>query len=177
MGGAGALLCAACSDRVRRVLVFTPQTNVATYEAVRRRDFDAARRNAFSNDVKNITRRAADAGVSITAHYGAQCEEDVEQVAPLRALAAEGGSVRLVAHDFDDHTLSLHLRELGTLTSIVAEEAAAALTTGRERPAVRVSREDNSASLVRLMMAGCALTAVGAAALLVGVAKRHAVRS
>ena len=167
MGGAGALLCAACSERVRRVLVFTPQTDVATYEAVRRRDFDVARRRAFSSGVVGGARRAAVAGdVTITAHYGAQCEEDVEQVAPLRALADEGGSVRLVAHDFDDHTLSIHLRDRGRLTEIVAEEAAAALATGRERPAGRARQEDDAASLVRRALKGCALTAVGAAALL-----------
>jgi hypothetical protein len=61
---------------------------------------------------------------SIRVHYGRHCEEDVRQVAPLDGLAKH---IHLTAHDFDDHTLSIHLRERGELGPIVAREIAATL--------------------------------------------------
>ena len=55
---------------------------------------------------------------TISVHYGGQCDEDVRQV----SLLPKKESIRLVDHDFNDHVLSLHLRDEGKLTELITTE-------------------------------------------------------
>lgn len=122
MGASGALLCASASTRIARVVAFTPQTDIAAYAACQRDDFTANARKRFHEALLTAARESH--ASSIRVHYGRHCEEDVRQVAPLDGLAKH---IHLTAHDFDDHTLSIHLRERGELGPIVASEIAATL--------------------------------------------------
>jgi hypothetical protein len=110
MGGAAALRFSALATHV---LAFTPQVDITTYEAITRNDFSVEDRNQFQQDVVIAVQQA---NADITIHYGEHCEEDVRHV---NLLPRE--RVHLIAHDFDDHILSLRLRELGKLQGIIED--------------------------------------------------------
>jgi Phytanoyl-CoA dioxygenase (PhyH) len=109
MGGSAALLFSALANTV---LVFTPQVDISDYEAVKRSDFSLERRRQLESDIVQavLASRAA-----ISVHFGERCEEDVRQVRRL----PKTDHLSLVGHDFDDHVLSLHLRDKGALVQIV----------------------------------------------------------
>ena len=107
MGGSGAL---AHCDLATATLAFTPQVDVAAYPAVARHDLTPARRAALPAAIAAALGRAKG---PVEVHYGSACAEDVAQVARLPA------SVSAVAHDFDDHVLSIHLKARGKLLGIV----------------------------------------------------------
>jgi hypothetical protein len=102
------------SKLANKVLAFTPQVDIHHYEAITRTDFSSSIRDDFQVALmENVKTTAAD----ITIHYGNRCDEDVRHVGllPIRE------NVALVDHDYDDHILSLHLRDLGKLHVMVEE--------------------------------------------------------
>ncbi|EGB10626.1 hypothetical protein AURANDRAFT_62014 [Aureococcus anophagefferens] len=101
MGGSGAL---AHCDLATATLAFTPQVDVAAYPAVARHDLTPARRAALPAAIAAALGRA----------------KGPVEVARLPA------SVSAVAHDFDDHVLSIHLKARGKLLGIVNEALARA---------------------------------------------------
>ena len=111
MGAAAALRF---SSLATNVLAFTPQVDISQYEAITRVDFPQSVRRDFQNKVVSAMKQT---NSNITIHYGERCEEDVRQVSLLPKVDA----VKLVAHDYDDHILSLHLRDIGKLQEIVEE--------------------------------------------------------
>jgi hypothetical protein len=111
MGAAAALRF---STLATNVLSFTPQVDISNYEAITRSDFTSTIRQEFQNDVTAAVQQTR---AIITIHYGQHCQEDVRQV----GLLPTNDRVKLVPHDFDDHILSLHLRELGNLKDIVKD--------------------------------------------------------
>ena len=90
-------------------LAFTPQVDLTDYAAVRRHDLTQERRVTLRDDLCAVVERAP----NVTVHYGSGCAEDVAQVELLP------GSATLVAHDFDDHVLSVHLKKTGRLQGIL----------------------------------------------------------
>jgi len=111
MGAAAALRFSSLADKV---LAFTPQVDISNYSAITRLDFSPLVKNNFKLKVIDAVRCTS---ANITIHYGAHCEEDSKQIALLPAL----DHVHLVTHNYDDHTLSLHLREEGTLQEIIED--------------------------------------------------------
>ena len=91
-------------------LAFTPQVDLTKYEAVRRHDLTAERRASLRDAICDTVGRAKG---PVLVHYGSGCAEDVAQVELLP------GSATLVAHDFDDHVLSVHLKKTGRLQGIL----------------------------------------------------------
>ena len=55
----------------------------------------------------------------VAIHYGRYCSEDVQQLQPL--MLERKSHVQLIDHDYDDHVLSLHLRDLGKLTGLLSD--------------------------------------------------------
>ena len=90
-------------------LAFTPQIDLTDYEAVRRHDLTPERRARLRADLCDVVERAP----NVEVHYGSGCAEDVAQVELLPSNAT------LVAHDFDDHVLSVHLKKTGRLQGIL----------------------------------------------------------
>jgi hypothetical protein len=111
MGAAAALRF---SSLATNVLAFTPQVDISKYEAITRSDFTVEIRQKFQNDVIAAVQQTR---AVITIHYGEHCQEDVRQV----GLLPTNDRVKLVPHDYDDHILSLHLRDLGKLQDIVTD--------------------------------------------------------
>jgi hypothetical protein len=112
MGAAAALRFSALATNV---LAFTPQVDISEYEAITRTDFTLPTRQNFQHDVVAAMQQTR---AKFTIHYGEHCQEDVRQV----GLLPINSRVKLVPHDYDDHILSLHLRELGKLQDIVEDE-------------------------------------------------------
>lgn len=110
MGAAAALRFSSLADRV---LAFTPQVDISSYNAITRKDFSLSTKKEFQRELI-ATMKTSKAGMTI--HYGEHCEEDVRQIKLLPELLE---NVKLVSHDFDDHILSLHLRDRGLLSNIV----------------------------------------------------------
>jgi hypothetical protein len=113
MGGSAALRF---SSLAQSVLVFTPQIDVTNYEAVTRTDFTTERLEKFHEEIIK-TMRDEENKAHITIHYGTQCTEDVRQLEPLKIQQKQ--NVHFIGHDFDDHVLSLYLRDVGKLTGLV----------------------------------------------------------
>jgi len=111
MGAAAALRFSSLADKV---LAFTPQVDISKYSAITRLDFPLVVKNEFKVKVVDAMKCTS---ANITIHYGAHCEEDSKQIALLPALE----HVHLVTHNYDDHTLSLHLREEGKLQEIIED--------------------------------------------------------
>lgn len=111
MGAAAALRF---SGLANGILAFTPQVEISQYEAITRLDFALATKKEFQRELLSVVKNSK---AAITIHYGKDCDEDVHQIRLLpRPLPP---NVKLVDHDFDDHILSLHLREQGKLTDMV----------------------------------------------------------
>jgi len=91
-------------------LAFTPQVDLAKYEAVRRHDLTQERRASLRDAICDTVGRAKG---PVLVHYGSACAKDVAQVRILPKNAT------LVAHDFDDHVLSVHLKKVGRLQGIL----------------------------------------------------------
>jgi Phytanoyl-CoA dioxygenase (PhyH) len=115
MGGSAALRF---SHLAHAVIAFTPQIDVVHYEAVTRLDFTKDRREKLRAEILDAVFRASNTA-HITVHYGSQCAEDVRQVQFLRAPSSNRKHFILVEHDYDDHILSLHLREQGKLIDLI----------------------------------------------------------
>merc|ERR1740139_2018971 len=111
MGAAAALRFSSLADKV---LAFTPQVDISEYPAITRLDFPPAVRNGVRHKVIDAVKQT---NADITIHYGIHCEEDVKQIAMLPVKK----NVHLIEHDFDDHILSLHLREKGILQEIIED--------------------------------------------------------
>ena len=107
MGACGALQHC---DLAASTLAFTPQIDLTDYEAVRRHDLTAERRASLRDAICDTVGRLKG---PVLVHYGSGCAEDVAQVELLP------GSATLVAHDFDDHVLSVHLKKTGRLQGIL----------------------------------------------------------
>ena len=109
MGAAASLRFSMLANKV---LAFTPQVDIQQYEAITRSDFSTCRRKDFQ--VK-LVEAMETTKAEISIHYGNRCHEDVKHIGllPLRP------NVTLVEHDYDDHILSLHLRDLGQLQGII----------------------------------------------------------
>jgi hypothetical protein len=105
MGAAAALRF---STLATSVLAFTPQVDISEYEAITRSDFTLAIRQQFQNDVIVAIKQTR---AIITIHYGEHCQEGVRQ----DGLLPTDNRVNLVPHDYDDHILSVHLRDLRKL--------------------------------------------------------------
>ena len=119
MGAAAALLFADLADQV---LVFTPQIDISTYDAIKRMDFPSHLRSSFKDAVIDAVNKSK---CHIKIHYGSGCNEDVSQIGCLIEKVGEKSRVTLVPHDFDDHVLSIHLKDKGELKSIIHEEVKA----------------------------------------------------
>ena len=91
-------------------LAFTPQVDLTNYEAVRRHDLTQELRARLRDAICETVGRAKG---PVFVHYGSGCAEDAAQVELLP------GSATLVAHDFDDHVLSVHLKKVGALQGIL----------------------------------------------------------
>jgi len=116
MGGAAALLFADLADKV---LVFTPQIDISTYDAIKRKDFPSHLRSRFKDIIIDVVKRSSS---HIKIHYGAGCEEDVSQINCLTEDIDDSSRISLIPHDYDDHVLSIHLKEKGILKSIIYNE-------------------------------------------------------
>ena len=114
MGASAALMHC---DQASLTLAFTPQVDIAAYAAVTRADLSRCRRAALQTRVLAAIDRARG---PVLVHYGEHCPEDVAQVARLPEHCQK------VAHDFDDHVLSIHLKARGELLGIVNEALARA---------------------------------------------------
>jgi len=110
MGGAGALCYSTLADTV---LAFTPQVDISQYEAITRKDFSISVRKSFQDQ---LLASLEETRAKITIHYGEFCEEDCRHVS---LLSSPSFNINLIPHDYDDHILSLHLKEQGKLKSIV----------------------------------------------------------
>lgn len=111
MGATGALRF---SQLAKAVLAFTPQIDVSNYAAVTRSDFSSDRRLQLKQEIIDaVTMSKAD----ISIHFGSQCQEDVFQV----SLLPTRNNLLLTEHDYDDHVLSLHLRQVGRLSDLVKD--------------------------------------------------------
>jgi hypothetical protein len=127
MGAAAALRFSLLADAV---LAFTPQVDITSYEAITRADLSLAVRVRFQQE---LLYAVSNTKAKISIHYGKDCAEDVRQVGLLlpndddsnnnnNNSSSSSSSVKLIPHEFDDHILSLHLRDKGLLTDIVQEE-------------------------------------------------------
>jgi Phytanoyl-CoA dioxygenase (PhyH) len=114
MGAAAALRFSLMADAV---LAFTPQVDITSYEAITRADLSLTVRQRFQQELLSAV---SNTKAKITIHYGKDCAEDVRQVGLLPG-GDENSGIKLVSHDFDDHVLSLHLRDQGLLTDIVKD--------------------------------------------------------
>lgn len=111
MGAAAALRF---SKLAHNVLAFTPQVDITRYDAITRSDFSSSRRESFKT---SLIEAVGTTLATITIHYGNRCDEDVQQV----RLLPTRSNLTLVDHDYDDHILSLHLRDLGKLQGIIED--------------------------------------------------------
>lgn len=118
MGAAAALRF---SSLANEALVFSPQVDISSYEAITRSDFSIKIRREFEQEVVRTCRETS---ARILIHYAENCQEDAAAVnlIPCRR------NIELVAHDYDDHILSLHLRDEGKLKGIVDGAIGAFLT-------------------------------------------------
>ena len=114
MGGSAALRF---SSLAHAVLVFTPQIDLSNYVAVTRMDFTSEHREQFHREVVKTMRDEMNNKAIVTIHYGTTCVEDVRQLQPL--FVEHKSNVQFVGHDFDDHVLSLHLRNIGILNGLL----------------------------------------------------------
>lgn len=122
MGAAAALRFSCLANNV---FIFTPQVDISSYEAITRKDFSLATKKEFERD---LLLAVSSSKACVTIHYGEHCDEDVRQI----KLLPEQANVALIAHDFDDHVLSLHLRDQGKLADIVETAVADFLETTRK---------------------------------------------
>ena len=140
MGGGAALRF---SSLAHGVLCFTPQIDLQSYPAITRCDFTSTLRQDYQTQILESVQGTASSSCKqrtrYRIHYGRYCPEDVRQVSllsstPLQQPASnQQENLQLIAHDYDDHVLSLHLREQGVLSSLVEEalvELAAAVEQG-----------------------------------------------
>jgi hypothetical protein len=111
MGAAAALRFSELADVV---LAFTPQVDISHYDAITRLDFTAEVKEEFKNNVIDAVTKT---NAVVDIHYGNKCDEDIRQV----QLLPNGNNVHLVPHDFDDHILSLHLRDKGQLQGLIED--------------------------------------------------------
>jgi hypothetical protein len=111
MGAAAALRF---SSLANDVLAFTPQVDISKYQAITRLDFSLTAKKEFQRELLSVVKNCK---AAVTIHYGKDCVEDVRQIRLLPQPLPP--NVTLVAHDFDDHILSLHLRDQGKLTEMV----------------------------------------------------------
>jgi hypothetical protein len=111
MGAAAALRFSSLADNV---LAFTPQVDISGYEAITRLDFSLTAKKDFQRELLSVLHNCK---AAVTIHYGKHCAEDVRQINLLPQPRLP--NVTLVAHDYDDHVLSLHLRDTGKLTDMV----------------------------------------------------------
>ena len=88
--------------------------DISKYEAITRSDFALTTKKEFQRELLSVVK---DSKAAITIHYGKYCDEDVRQIRLLPQPLPP--NVTLVDHDFDDHVLSLHLREQGKLTEMI----------------------------------------------------------
>ena len=109
MGAAAALRFSLLANMV---LAFTPQVDIASYTSITRNDFSVDVRKEFQNQLIDACQTT---NAQIVIHYGADCEEDSNAV----HLLPHRQNITLVAHDYDDHTLSLHLRDQEKLQEII----------------------------------------------------------
>jgi hypothetical protein len=116
MGGAAALRF---SQLAHTVIAFTPQIDVVQYDAVTRKDFTIQRREQFRNEILHSVFDESNKS-RITVHYGDGCVDDVQQVQQLIGhTSTPRENLDLVAHNYDDHILSLHLRKQGLLIGLI----------------------------------------------------------
>jgi hypothetical protein len=118
MGAAAALRF---SSLANAVLAFSPQVDISYYEAITREDFTTDIRLGFELELLQACRETS---ARMLIHYGEHCDEDVRAV----NLLPSRRNIKLVAHDFDDHILSLHLREEGKLQGIIDDAFGAFMT-------------------------------------------------
>ena len=118
MGAAAALRF---SSLANAVLVFSPQVDISSYESITRFDFSIAVRREFEQE---LLRTCRDTSARILIHYAEDCHEDAAAVNLLPCRR----NIKLVAHSYDDHILSLHLRDEGKLKIIVGDAIGAFLT-------------------------------------------------
>ena len=116
MGAAAALRFSQLVDQHGAILAFTPQLDISTYPAITRTDFAQETRTDFFNKTLQAVQQSQAKKIMI--HYGSECKEDVRQIG---FLPRNLDNLFLINHKFDDHVLSLHLREEGQLQSIVEE--------------------------------------------------------
>lgn len=109
MGAAAALRF---SSLASAALVFSPQIDISSYEAITRSDFSIDVRQKFQQE---LLRACRETSALIRIHYAENCHEDAAAVNLLQCRR----NIELVAHDYDDHILSLHLRDEGKLKDIV----------------------------------------------------------
>ena len=102
------------SKLANKVLAFTPQVDIQRYEAITRSDFSTFSREDFQ---AKLVEAVETTRAEISIHYGSRCNEDVRHV----GLLPTRPNVTLVEHDYDDHILSLHLRDLGKLQGIIED--------------------------------------------------------
>jgi hypothetical protein len=109
MGAAAALRFSELADHI---VAFTPQVNISSYEAITRLDFSLAVKTEFT---KQLVESVGKTNATVSIHYGKHCEEDVRQIKMLPTRS----SIELVEYDYDDHILSLHLRDIWKLADII----------------------------------------------------------
>ena len=75
-------------------------------------------KTAFKERIaRNVNMAGANNYVEV--HYGEYCVEDVRQIKTLGDEIVNNEHVKVVKHDFDDHTLSINLKKKGKLNDIV----------------------------------------------------------
>eukprot|EP00540_Astrosyne_radiata_P002913 CAMPEP_0116853492 /NCGR_PEP_ID=MMETSP0418-20121206/17943_1 /TAXON_ID=1158023 /ORGANISM="Astrosyne radiata, Strain 13vi08-1A" /LENGTH=102 /DNA_ID=CAMNT_0004485901 /DNA_START=1 /DNA_END=309 /DNA_ORIENTATION=+ len=92
-----------------------------------RTDFPISVRKDFTTKIQEAL--SSEKPKKVTIHYGSSCPEDVRQMQILESMLpkknhdanVESSNVQLVAHDYDDHILSLHLKNQGKLQGLVDE--------------------------------------------------------
>jgi hypothetical protein len=114
--GAAALLFA---DLANHILVFTPQVTITNYQEVKRKDFPGYLKDTFKDSVISAVNKCKG---SIKIHYGDSCMEDVEQISCLMQNVEVADHVSVFPHAYDDHVLSIYLKEKGLLKQIVGDE-------------------------------------------------------
>lgn len=117
MGGAGALRFCHLANYT---LSFTPQIDLVGYAAVKRSDFKLSTKKEFKERIAlNVKNTNSNNYVEI--HYGEHCTEDVRQIKILRDDVNYSPNVKIVTHDFDDHTLSIHLKKKNELEPLISK--------------------------------------------------------
>jgi hypothetical protein len=109
--------CAASDDSLRAHYMPSfsiHSVDISKYEAITRLDFALTTKKEFQLELLSEVK---DSKAAFTIHYGKYCDEDVRQIRLLPQPLPP--NVTLVEHDFDDHILSLHLREQGKLTEMI----------------------------------------------------------